>query len=98
MLFVSNKTTSYCTGVGDPGMAKLEQVIRGIKSNQARHGKLSSPRLPITPELLLSIKGVWERESPARDKVMLWAAAVLCCFGFLQSGEVCIPAEKAFDK
>ena len=29
MLFVSNKTTSYCTEVGDTGMAKLEQVIRG---------------------------------------------------------------------
>ena len=88
-------------GLGDPGigsMAKLEQVVRGIKSNQAKHGKQKSPRLPITPEILLRIKGVWERESPARDKAMLWAAASLCFFGFLRSGEVCIPAEKAFDE
>ena len=94
MLFVSNKRTSYCTGVGDPGMAKLEQVIRGIKSNQARQRKLSSPRLPITPELLLSINGVWERESLARDKAMLSAAAVLCCFFFFVIGGSVHPSSK----
>ena len=50
--------------VGDPGigsMAKLEQVVKGIKSNEAKHRnkiKQKSPRLPITPELLLRIKGV----------------------------------------
>ena len=62
------------------------------------NAKQKSPRLPITPEILLRIKGVWERESPARDKAMLWAAASLCFLGFLRSGEMCIPAEKAFDE
>ena len=44
------------------------------------------------------MKEVWERESISQDKAMLWAAASLCFFGFLRSGEVCIPGEKAFDK
>ena len=79
-------------------MAKLEQVVKGIKSDQVKHGKQQSPKLPITPELLLRIKGVWEREPPGRDKAMLWVAASLWFFGFLRSGEVCIPAEKAFDE
>ena len=63
-------------------MAKLEQVVKGIKSDQAKHGKQQSPRVPITSDLLLRIKGVWEREPPGRDKAMLWAAASLCFFGF----------------
>lgn len=88
-------------GMGDPGigkMARLEQVLKGIKSDQAKKGENQSPRLPITPELLSAIKGVWEREAVTRDRAMLWAAASLCFFGFLRSGEVCIPSEKAFDE
>lgn len=88
-------------GIGDPGinkMAKLEQVIRGIKLEQAKKGEKKSPRLPITPALLLSIKEVWEREAITRDTAMLWAAALLCFFGFLRSGEVCTPSEKSFDE
>lgn len=87
-------------GEGDPGiskMVKLQQVLRGIKSSQAKIGGKKSPRLPITPDLLLAIKGVWEKEQ-SRDKVMLWAATTLCFFGFLRSGEVCIPTEKGFDE
>ena len=88
-------------GAGDPGIgniAKLEQVLKGIKAAQAKGGDTLQPRLPITPALLLAMKGVWERESVSQDKAMLWAAASLCFFGFLRSGEVCIPGEKAFDK
>ena len=29
---------------------------------------------------------------------MLWAAMLLCFFGFLRSGEVCVPSQKAFDE
>ncbi len=64
----------------------------------AKKGKKPSPRLPITPELLLAIKGEWEKEPATRDKAMMWAAALLCFFGFLRSGEVCIPSDKLFDE
>ena len=87
--------------MGDPRigkMARLKQVLKGIKSSQAKEGEVKRPRLPITPALLLAIKGAWERESITRDKAMLWAAVALCFFGFLRSGEVCIPGEKAFDE
>ena len=30
------------------------------------------------------------------DKVMLWAAAVLCFFGFFRAGEICLPTLTAF--
>ena len=87
--------------VGDPGignMSKLEQVLKGIKSAQTKGGDPIQPRLPITPALLLAMKGVWEHESVSQDKAILWAAASLCFFGFLRSREVCIPGEKAFVK
>ncbi len=76
-------------GVGDPGigkMARLEQVLKGIKSEVAKKGQKPSPRLPITPELLLAIKETWEKEPVTRDRAMIWAAALLCFFGFLHLG------------
>ena len=55
-------------GYGDPrmsSMARLEQVLKGIyiymKSLQAGTRGRSLPRLPITPDLLLKIKGVWQK-------------------------------------
>ena len=44
-------------GFGDPGisgMARLEQVLKGIKSTQAK-GLKKSARLPVIPELLLKM-------------------------------------------
>jgi len=46
------KQLHIARGVGDPGignMAKLEQVLKGIKSAQAKGGDTIQPRLPITP-------------------------------------------------
>ena len=31
------------------------------------------------------------------DILMLWAAAVLCFFGFFRSGEITVPSQNAFD-
>lgn len=89
-------------GFGDPcigKMAKLEQVIKGIKRVQATAPQTkSTPRLPISPELLLAIKRAWEKEKLNEDQIMIWAAALLCFFGFLRSGEVCVPSDKAYDQ
>ena len=87
-------------GYGDPGishMARLEQVLKGIKSLQAKASK-KTPRLPITPELLLKMKQVWRKRGNNWDNVMLWAASSLCFFGFLRSGEITVPSESAFDE
>lgn len=86
-------------GQGDPGicgMARLEQVLRGVKRVQAK--VLGSPRLrlPISIELLQALQRVWERRA-TEDAVMLWAAAALCFFGFLRSGEITLPSEGSFD-
>lgn len=52
-------------GYGDPhmsSMAKLELVLRGIKSTQTKQqGPSKRTRLPITIELLHKLKGAWDR-------------------------------------
>ncbi len=48
-------------GLGDPGiseMARLEQVLRGIKSMQARGKVKEKQRLPISIDLLHKMRGV----------------------------------------
>ncbi len=84
---------------GDPGisaMPKLELIIRGVKMCQA--SKVASrPRQPISVELLGKIQSVWAA-APSWDNTMLWAAASLCFFGFLRSGEITVPGDKSFDQ
>ena len=80
------------SGFADPlmgSMLRLEHVLRGIKQE---HSKSSStkPRLPMTPNVL---RTVWE-DSAAFDNIMLWAA---CYFGFLRSGEICVPSDMDCD-
>lgn len=88
-------------GLGDPhihSMTRLVQVLRGVKSTQAKGGKQARQRLPITPEILLKIKQIWERGVLDSNKAMLWAAALTCFFGFLRAGEICVPSDKGFDQ
>ena len=89
-------------GRGDPNMssmARLEQVMRGIKGSQAKAAPRQA-RLPITPELLRKIRQVWSTADGGSkwDNIMLWAACLLCFFGFLRSGEITVPSDTAFDE
>ena len=73
-------------GFGNPkicDMARLEQVMRGIRTSQAKGAQKRLVRLPITPHLLykLSVGKQWGWAGR-----MMWAASVLCFFGFLRSG------------
>ena len=87
-------------GLGDPGiskMARLEQVLRGIKSIQAKQGRKERPRLPISLDMLRKLHDVWTVDS-SYDGRMLWAAASLCFFGFMRSGELTVPSNTGYDE
>ena len=74
-------------GYGDSrmsSMARLEQVLKGIKSLQARTRGRSLPRLPITPDLLLKMNGVWQKRGTTWDNTMLWAAVTLVLLRVLE--------------
>ena len=78
-------------------MPVLEHVLRGVKKEHAKKAKPTLTRLPITSTILLQIRAVWERDAKDFDKIMLWAACCTCYFGFLRSGEVCVPSAKEYD-
>ena len=88
-------------GWNDPGisqMPRLVQVLRGVKTVQARRGNHQGRnRLPITPELLRKMREVWNRTDDPRKSKMMWAAAALCFFGFFRSGEITVPTTDTFD-
>ena len=70
-------------------MPQLEYVVRGLKSTAtAKH-----TRLPITPDILRRLKGVWLTWQNQRDASMLWAAVTMCFCGFLHSGEVVVRSQ-----
>lgn len=81
-------------------MLRLAQVLRGIKIRKASEGDQGSrqPRLSITPETLRQIKVTWEKDQISKDKVMLWAAFMLCFFSFMRSGELCCTSSRTFDQ
>ena len=90
---------SIAEGMGDPNrktMHRLEYVVKGVKKKLA--GKNSRMRRPIRVEELKALKHVWEKSPNRWDATMLWAAAVMCFFGFLRSGEVVAPTESSFDR
>ena len=64
---------------GDPhihSMAKLEQVLRGIKLVQCKKPKRSS-RLPIYPDHLDKMRAVWLKDPITFDGVVfLWLSQV----------------------
>ena len=78
-------------------MIRLEHVLRGIKRELSKKDPTTKPRLPMTPNILLKLRAVWEGDSSAFDNIMLWAACCTCYFGFLRSGEICMPSETRYD-
>ena len=79
-------------------LPRLRLVQAGIQRcySQQRQGK-DHIRLPITPEILLKLRSYWDQFSSDKDIIMVWAAAVLCFFGFFRSGEITLQSTTSFN-
>ena len=77
-------------------MPRLHYILRGIKSEEAKHQAPTKQRLPVTPVILLKVYSVLE-DDPSNFDNMIWAASLVCFFGFLHSGEITIPSVAAYD-
>ena len=74
-------------------LPRLRLVQAGIQRVYAEQGKQAAKiRLPITPSILRKMHGHWNTQASDPDVRMLWAASVLCFFGFLRSREITRPS------
>ena len=78
-------------------MPMLEQVVKGIKVRQGKEGRKPRKKLPITPVILRQVRAHWEAKREDPEIIMLWAACVVCFFGFMWSGEIAIPSQTSYD-
>ena len=75
----------------------LHYVLRGIKSEQAKENRHSHQRLPVNPSILLQICHILLVNPTDFNNIMLWAAFLVCFFGFLHSGEITVPDASSYD-
>ena len=75
---------------------RLEQVLRGIKREQAST-RTERIHLLITAEIMQQIFSVLSRPPSEYQNIMLWAACCTTFFGFLCIGEMTIPSSDAFN-
>ena len=83
-------------GLPDPtSMPRLCMVQSGIqRCVSEQDSKVTKIRLPITPTILLQMRDYWLPKSADQDAKMLWAAAIICFFGFFRSG---VPSTTSFN-
>ena len=78
-------------------MARLEQVIQGVKREYSKKNPDKRECLPITPDILMQLRSVWNKDTKDFNHILLWAACCLCYYGFLRSGEIMVPSEAGYD-
>ena len=61
-------------------MARLEQVLKGVKREHTRKSPDQWTRLPITADLMRQMKSVLMKNYKDEDNIMLWAAMNLWIF------------------
>ena len=64
---------------------------------QAKGTKKGRVRLPISIGVLGKMWESWHSVA-SQDTGMLWAAASVCFFGFMRSGELTVPSEGTYDE
>ena len=77
-------------------MPRLRLVQSGIQRTHAAR-ETAKIRLPITPAILIRLKEHWSPRKSDPDVIMVWAAAVLCFFGFFRAGEITTSTLSDFD-
>ena len=79
-------------------LPRLRLVQAGIQRTHSEQApQPTRVRLPITPAILRAMRSTLESRSKDLDIVMIWAAAILCFFGFFRSGEITIPSTTGFN-
>ena len=77
-----------------PDCAWFNQVLSGFMHGAPVSARI---RLPIIPSILLKVYQHCLPKSMEPDTIMLWAASVLCFFGFFRAGEITVPTLTSFD-
>ena len=75
---------------------RLHLILRGMRKRQA-HVNSGKTRLPITIQMLHSIKTLLSRKPPSFYNTTLWAMCSLAFFGFLRVSEFTLPTESSYE-
>ena len=75
---------------------RLHLILRGIKKHQLNR-KPPKTRLPITIQMLHTMRTLLAKKAPSFYNTTLWAMCCLAFFGFLRVSEFTIPTDSPYD-